>query len=196
MLTADLRVKQKKLNLAFHISNLPESALAKETFNVQRKYKFPGLVTETQSLIDDLNIPNFIVKETGETKESFKNKVTDSINYICESELKGKIATLKKLKDGPMKNEVFEKKPYINDLPLSNARHFFKYRAEMLSVKFNYKNEAAYKEELWQCSSCMKCIETQTHVLFCEAYAPLPEAYAPLLINSFASSYKIHFTDN
>ena len=92
-----------------------------------------------------------------------------------EQKLKQQMKTYKKLKYGPMVTETYEKKQYIDELSLERARELFKYRSEMFNVKFNYKNENKYKEDLWRCSSCQKCIETQTHVLFCEAYSPLRE---------------------
>ena len=72
-----------------------------------------------------------------------------------------------------MQHESFEKRSYIEDLSISNARQLFKFRSKMYDVKFNYKNQTNYKEDIWKCSSCLKCIESQNHVLFCEAYAPL-----------------------
>ena len=71
--------------------------------------------------------------------------------------------------------ESFEKRKYIGDLTLTKARELFKYRAEMFNVKFNYKNDTQHKADLWQCSSCQRCIETQSHVLFCDAYSTLRE---------------------
>ena len=69
----------------------------------------------------------------------------------------------KKLKFGPMINENFEKRQYLSDLNLSDAQNNFKFRSQMFEVKFNYKNQFSYKEELWRCSSCMR--KSNSHTL-------------------------------
>ena len=45
----------------------------------------------------------------------------------------------------------------------------------MPNTKFNYKNEPANRGSLWLCHSCQSSIETQSHVLWCPAYAELRE---------------------
>ena len=41
----------------------------------------------------------------------------------------------------------------------------------MLDVKFNFS--AKYEKELWKCDSCASAIESQSHVMYCPAYAKL-----------------------
>ena len=43
----------------------------------------------------------------------------------------------------------------------------------MIECKFNYKNDATFAKDLWRCDSCLKEIETQSHILHCEAYKHL-----------------------
>ena len=44
----------------------------------------------------------------------------------------------------------------------------------MYRAKFNYRNDPKYSAELWKCSSCMSGqIESQSHILYCDAYADL-----------------------
>jgi hypothetical protein len=43
----------------------------------------------------------------------------------------------------------------------------------MLDSKMNYS--AKYEKELWKCDSCLSTIESQSHLLFCPAYASLRE---------------------
>ena len=43
----------------------------------------------------------------------------------------------------------------------------------MVDLKMNYYHK--YTEDLWRCDSCCSAIETQSHVLFCPAYAELRE---------------------
>ena len=41
----------------------------------------------------------------------------------------------------------------------------------MVDAKFNFS--AKYEKELWRCDSCLSAIETQSHLMFCPAYASL-----------------------
>ena len=43
----------------------------------------------------------------------------------------------------------------------------------MIDAKMNFKNKDNYSKELWQCDSCEKSIESQSHLLWCPAYANL-----------------------
>ena len=60
-------------------------------------------------------------------------------------------------------------------MTVEDARIKFKLRTKMLNTKFNYKNEPAYRAALWLCHSCQSSIETQSHILWCPAYAELRE---------------------
>ena len=42
-------------------------------------------------------------------------------------------------------------------------------------VKRNFSNEPKYRYDLWKCDSCRKNIDTQSHILWCEAYTNLRE---------------------
>ena len=87
-----------------------------------------------------------------------------------------------------MESEEFQKKEYLSTLTPTNARQMFKYRSKMYDVKFNYKNDKKYSNELWKCDSCQTCIESQDHVLFCPAYATLREG-KDLFIDKDLSEY-------
>ena len=43
----------------------------------------------------------------------------------------------------------------------------------MTDLKFNFKHDKNYSDELWRCDSCQSSIETQQHVLICPAYSEL-----------------------
>ena len=114
-----------KLNLLFHIRCLNDNTLAKMTFNNQKEYKFPGLVTEMQYWLHHLNLPDIINKKPNISKKQFKNLVSKAINDKCQDELREDIKSFKKIRDDPMKDELFEKKLYLNELPLNNVRQNF-----------------------------------------------------------------------
>ena len=43
----------------------------------------------------------------------------------------------------------------------------------MTDVKFNYKSDKKFSNELWKCDSRGTAIETQSHILWCPAYQEL-----------------------
>ena len=73
-----------------------------------------------------------------------------------------------------MKEENFKRKDYLKELTLSQVRMKFKLKTQMYEAKFNYKNDPKNKKELWKCHSCQSGeIESQSHILYCEAYKEL-----------------------
>ena len=40
-------------------------------------------------------------------------------------------------------------------------------------LKRNYANDKKYRQSLWQCVSCKTEIDTQSHVMWCDAYSEL-----------------------
>ena len=96
------------------------------------------------------------------------------IRSWCETELKDKMKTYSKLRDGPMLSEDFGMKDYIKNMKVEDAQVNFSLRSKMYRAKFNYRNDPKYSAELWKCSSCMSGhIESQSHILYCDAYADL-----------------------
>ena len=85
-------------------------------------------------------------------------------------DLKKELKKLEKVKE--FSSENFELKNYFKTLNLQEARNVFKYRSKMTQyVKRNFKNDKIYRQSLWQCVSCKKCIDTQSHMMQCEAYS-------------------------
>ena len=79
-----------------------------------------------------------------------------------------------KLKDGPMMDENFELRDYIKSMKLQDARVKFALRSKMYDVSFNYRNDPKNAAECWRCDSCMSgSIQTQSHILYCEAFSDL-----------------------
>ena len=62
---------------------------------------------------------------------------------------------------------------------IEDARMMFKIRSKMVDVKWNFKNDARYKAELWFCDGCKGAIETQSHVMHCPAYENLRVGMSP-----------------
>ena len=60
-------------------------------------------------------------------------------------------------------------------MKLRNSRTMFRARSSMLrDVKMNQKLNPRYAAELWKCDDCMS-MDSQSHILWCPAYAPLRE---------------------
>ena len=82
--------------------------------------------------------------------------------------------TYSKLKDSPMMTEDFGLKDYFREMTVEDARVNFALRSSMYDVSFNYRSDPKNAAELWRCDSCMSGhIQTQSHILFCEAFADL-----------------------
>ena len=145
----------------------------------QKQFGFPGLLTEMKPWIKKLEIGEFLDEPNLISKAAFSKRIKEGLRKECESELLEKMRGYKKLSEGPVFNneeiETFNRKPYIDELPLANARTKFSYRAKMYNVAFNYKHQGNNQDRLWKCSSCTSSIETQDHVLFCPAYSQLRE---------------------
>ena len=63
--------KIEKNMLVIHIRSLDGNSLAKNTYNQQKEIKWPGLVQETKSICQELNIED--CNETQLNKSSFRN---------------------------------------------------------------------------------------------------------------------------
>ena len=115
ILPIKFRIIVKKLCLAKHITSLEEGSLAKETYETQLKYSFPGLATDAKQLIKSLNLPDITEKEVCNTysKLTWKNLVKKTVRKQCENELKNEISKLEKLEKSKMCNEEFKPKEYL-----------------------------------------------------------------------------------
>ena len=57
---------------------------------------------------------------------------------------------------------------------MKNARMMIRVRSRMVKCKMNFSSERVNIETSWKCRACCSgAIETQSHILYCEAYQPL-----------------------
>ena len=164
------RIIEKKLNFTKYLQQCEETSLANEIFKEQDRHKFPGLLKECKELAKGLNIKDEFENTNVSTKE-FKGIVKKTINYANETELLAKLSKLEKCPD--LKNEGFGLKKYFDELNVTQTRIKFRLRANMTQVKFNFKNDSQSSRENWTCDSCETCIESQSHIMWCEAYSHL-----------------------
>ena len=175
VLPIKFRIIVKKLCLAKHINSLEEGSLAKEIFETQTNFSFPGLATEVKELLQELNLPDITDKKVCRTysKTVWKNLVKKSIRQKCENELKQELNEFIKLEKSKISEEQFIAKDYLKTMTLEDARTNFKIRTEMLNLKFNYKHMPQNEKSLWLCDSCQISIESQSHIMWCPAYSEL-----------------------
>ena len=172
----EYKIMTKKLTLMYHIATLDEDTLAREIFEAQKLNGFPGLIKSCQDDMKKLNLPDITDPKVNKefTKKQWKTKVKNAVRSKCEEDLKQKILTYSKLKNGPMSEETFSTKEYLKTMNVSDARINFSRRSFMYDVKWNYRSNPKYAADLWRCDSCENGhIESQSHILFCEAYSDL-----------------------
>ena len=79
----------------------------------------------------------------------------------------------KKIKSDEMPLEKFERKSYLTNLRMDQARTKFKLKTKMMkNIKLNYKNDPKNVMKLWKCTEC-DYIDSQDHILWCEGYTEL-----------------------
>ena len=171
-LSMENRIIKQKLNFFYHLVNLPDTTLAKEMVNVQISYEFPGLARECQKFITSMNLPD--ITNINLTKLEWKKIVKKAIREKNKKDLLKEIEKLDKVKEYSVEN--FELKEYFKTLNLNDARNIFKFRSKMTQyVKRNYSHDKRNIDSLWKCDSCKQCIDTQSHMMWCEAYRGIRE---------------------
>jgi hypothetical protein len=168
------RIDQKKLNFLHHLKNLESESLAAEIYELQAKYNFPGLVSECRKLILLYGLPNIIDEQIILSRQKWKRLVKEAIKKKSEKAIRSKFQKYSKLRDKNYEVENLDLKPYIVEMKLREARTFFRIRSSMINVKMNMKSNAKYADALWKCDDCMS-MDSQSHILWCPAYAPLRE---------------------
>ena len=71
--------------------------------------------------------------------------------------------------------KFLKKKKYLTEMTMYDCRIHFLLRSRMFSCKMNFLNDPKFKADMWRCDSCEKCIDSQSHILYCPAYIQLRE---------------------
>ena len=160
-----------KILFFHHIKSLDPGSLAKQIQNAQLEYQTPGLSSEVQGFMEELNLPNCI--DVTFSKAKWKNVVKRAIQAANEKEIREAIEPYKKMKHLDIENDKFECMEYLSKLPLEKDRTMFKHKYKMTeNVKTNYKNDQEYSNSLWRCSSCLNQ-DTESHLLWCPGFADM-----------------------
>ena len=165
------KIHVKKLNFLHHLKNLPSSSLGNEFYNLQRKFGFPGLISECQNLLRFYDLENILDDKINFSKQVWNKKVKDAIYKKSEKSIKDEFCTYSKLKDHDM-DEVLNLKEYATSMNLRNARTMFRWRSHMVDAKMNKKSDKQYAKDLWKCDYCLS-LDSQSHIIWCPAFASL-----------------------
>ena len=66
-------------------------------------------------------------------------------------------------------------KDYFNQKSFEDTRLLFRIITRMVDLKANHTNKPAFRKDGWICEGCQKEVETNGHVLSCEAYKLIRE---------------------
>ena len=173
LLQMGVRIDKSKLALIHHIKNLDNASLAKQIYEEQTSYGWPGLVSECVDIMEEWEITDITQGKDNFSKQQWKTKVKNGAIQQNSKLLSKEIEKSSKLE--VMKTENYGEKPYITEMNMHDARINFQLRSRMFLCKMNYLNHPQYKAELWKCDSCQTCIDSQSHILYCPAYQQLRE---------------------
>ena len=166
------RIMKRKINFSKYLKTQNDDSLSHQIFKEQERLNAKGLSTEAIAIATELNI----LEEYKDSKikvKPFKNITKKNLKIINEKYIRQGIEKYSKMES--VKGEKFEVKEYLKKMNLNQIRSHFRYRMNMLKVKFNFKNIKNFENDNWQCDSCEKSIDTQSHILWCPAYQNLRE---------------------
>ena len=158
----------------FYLVNLDENALASEIFKIQRDYNLPGLVKEGRELLLYFSLPDIIDKKCELSLLQWKHRVKAAINSKYEEVLNSEISKYSKLRDGPMKGDIFEEQSYLKEMSMADAQINFRIRSRMIDTKMNQQSDKTNAKGLWKCNECGN-VDSQSHIVWCPFFAELRE---------------------
>ena len=177
------RILQAKLLLLHHIATLPGDSLAREMYEVQKDFRFPGLLLECEDFLTDegvLNLENY-------TPFQWKNLVKTKIYKFNRSEILEQMKPLKKISYKEHISEKCQLQPYMTKLNIAETRLKFKLKTRMTpTVRMNFQSDPEFASKLWTCPGCTAqshkvqekvegLRDTQAHILTCAGYAQFRE---------------------
>ena len=127
-----------------------------------------------EQLCGKLGLPDITKSDQGLSKSMWKRRVKAATKRENEEELQDNILQYSKL-DEFNDDGCSEIKEYLKNLSMAEARMKFRLRVKMFPCRMNFPSDPKNKTELFQCSSCSRNIDTQSHILWCEAYSKLRE---------------------
>ena len=166
------KIMYKKLTFINAIKHQDSNNIAREVLEEQMRQKWPGLASEAVEMCTHLNIPDITVVSIAVPQ--WKRTVKSAIQVKVEEVLRDELRNLKKVSD--LASEKFERKPYLSNKNIHEARTTFLLRAGMWRCKWNYSSDPKFSRDLWRCDQpgC-GMVDTTSHVLYCSAFKKLRE---------------------
>ena len=172
MLSMRFRIMIRKLTFVNSLHHQDDKSLAKQILQEQVRQGWPGLAKESAEICQFLEMED--ITDGMVAKNLWKRKVKQKTREKCEEEMKMEMK--EKTKQKKMAEEEFGMKDYIRRETVEDVRTIFRVRSGMVDVKMNFMNDPKYSSEIWRCDSCKTgAIESQSHVLHCQAYKKLRE---------------------
>ena len=172
ILTMHHRILKEKLNLYFHIMNLPENSLSRNFIEIQHSLHLPGIREEISEFLNRHEITNI----RGFSKKDWKlfiNKAIDNQNreYLIESSKK-----YKKINYLSLSEEDYGMKEYFLKYNLNMARIKFKERSNTMSqCKMHYPSDKNNLKTLFLCPEGCMSFDTLLHWRSCRNYSHFRE---------------------
>ena len=152
------RILQHQLLFLWHLANLPEEALAREVYEVQKE-KGWGLFALCQPYLvkwrmeDPSNYSKYQWKREIKSKMKQKN-LEETLQWIKE---------YKKINYEQCRNEEYRMKEYFNTMKLSDIRMNFRRRYYMIqTIRLNFKGNKKYKSEGYRCPDCFALCQAES----------------------------------
>jgi hypothetical protein len=155
------RILKRKLIFVHHLFNLPERSLANHCAIMQEEMSLPGRIIEIKEVLAELDLPNM----KSVSKPQWKNLVNKMILKKNKDDLVNIAKNCKKIDSEEMAAEEFERKSYMTDLRMDQARMKFRIKTKMVkNIKLNFTNGPKSVKSLWKCPECSH-LDSQEHVL-------------------------------
>ena len=173
VLTMHNRILKEKLLLFYHISCLPESAVARQVIEIQQHLHLRGLFEEVEGFLNRHKIVDIRIFSKKEWTSFIKRTIeSENRDHLIETSKK-----YKKIDYLSMTNEEYEIKEYFFKYDLGRARLKFKERSKcMTTCKTHYPSDKLNLETMFLCPQ-QQCesIDTLLHWRKCLSYSHLRE---------------------
>ena len=164
LLSIKYQIVTAELSLLFHIRNMEDTVLAKQIYDQQLLYGWPGLIKEGVKLCKELEIPD--VTRVKASEKEFKRMVKEACRLNDEEELKLNMNYKEELQF--LKEEDCKHKCYILEMSLPDVRILFRHKTRITANAENYKKLPKYRGEGVKCKSFLQFNEF-FHTMRCEA---------------------------
>ena len=169
-----LRVWREKVLLVLSLRALDEVTLARRIYEQQLEHEWPGLVDETNTICQELEIQN--CNTSNMNRKDYKELVTEACHRQNEIILRKQAQGRGKC--DRIENESYGKKSYIENTSIFDTRQMYKTRFKMQPFAANYSNDARFRKTNFLCR-CLLEKEGEGHLMSgkCPVYKDIRDKY-------------------